>query len=77
MTTVLDASALLAYLKGEPGADSVELTLGESTISSVNWSEVVQKVLREDVDVAAMTTNLTAAGLKIEQFNQEDAEAAA
>lgn len=77
MTTVLDASALLAYLKGEPGADSVEPAIGESVISSINWSEVVQKVLVEEVDVVTMTASLVAAGLKIEPFTQEDAERAA
>lgn len=38
MTVVLDASALLAYLKDEPGVDVVEAILAESRISSVNWA---------------------------------------
>lgn len=38
MTVVLDASALLAYLKDEPGGDVVEAILGESMMSSVNWA---------------------------------------
>lgn len=42
--TVLDASALLAYLFEEPGAAEVERALkGQAVISAVNWAEVVSK----------------------------------
>ena len=39
-TVVLDASAVLALLHDEPGADQVELALGDAVMSSVNWAEV-------------------------------------
>ena len=42
---VLDASALLAMLQGEPGGEAVEELLQTAVISSVNWSEVAQKAL--------------------------------
>lgn len=38
---VLDASALLAMLKGEPGGDRVAEVIGEARISAVNHAEVV------------------------------------
>ena len=38
---VLDASALLALLLGEPGADKVRAFLANSTVASVNLSEIV------------------------------------
>jgi len=38
---VLDASALLALLQDEPGADKVAETIGEARMSSVNYAEVV------------------------------------
>jgi ribonuclease VapC len=42
---VLDASALLAYLQDEPGAEIVENALAQSSyISIVNWAEVLSKV---------------------------------
>jgi PIN domain nuclease of toxin-antitoxin system len=42
--TVLDASAFLAYLYEEPGADVVEQALGVGcTMSAVNWAEVLSK----------------------------------
>lgn len=77
MTVVLDASALLAYLKGESGADRVESLLGESVISSVNWSEVVQKAISVGIEVDVMRVNLRSAGLKIDSFTLEDGEKAA
>lgn len=42
---VLDASALLSLLQGEEGAERVEAVLGRSVISSVNYSEVVAKIV--------------------------------
>lgn len=42
MTTfVLDASALLALLLDEPGADNVKEVLADATMSAVNLGEVV------------------------------------
>lgn len=39
--TVLDASALLALLRSEPGASKVAEAIGAARISSVNYVEVV------------------------------------
>lgn len=53
---VLDSSALLAYLLGEPGADTVQAALAESAaISAVNYAEVLSKLsdLGRDADSAA------------------------
>ena len=44
--TVIDASALLAFVQGEPGADVVEQALGaDAMCGAANWSEVAPKVL--------------------------------
>jgi ribonuclease VapC len=40
---VLDASALLALLQQESGTEIVAAALQDSAISTVNWSEVLQK----------------------------------
>lgn len=74
---VLDASALLAYLKGEPGEDIVDRVLAESVISSVNWAEVVQKSIAAGADIEGMLSDLQALGLRIEPFTVEDADRAA
>jgi PIN domain nuclease of toxin-antitoxin system len=76
MTVVLDASALLAYLKDEPGGDVVEAILAESVISSVNWAEVIQKAIAAGVVVEGMLDDLQALGLVVEPFTPEDGEAA-
>lgn len=39
--TVLDASALLALLRDEPGAARVAEVMGDARMSSVNYAEVV------------------------------------
>lgn len=74
MTVVLDASALLAYLKGEPGGDRVDGVLAESVMSSVNWAEVVQKSIAASVNVDGMLDDLQALGLVVEPFMPEDGE---
>ena len=64
MTVVLDASAVLAFIAGEPGADVVEEALeGRPVRSAVNWSEVAQKVTAGGGDwsvAAALLTRLRA-----------------
>ena len=42
---VLDASAVLALLRGEPGADIVGQAIVSSILSSVNASEVAAKLI--------------------------------
>ena len=76
MTTVLDASAVLAYLKDEPGADVVKAVLAESVISSVNWAEVVQKMLGLGANVDNMLEEFQELGMTVEPFTVEDGEIA-
>jgi ribonuclease VapC len=42
---VLDASALLAFLQNEPGAEEVEAVLTRSCISAVNLAETLSKLV--------------------------------
>lgn len=74
MSVVLDASALLAYLQDELGGEVVGGMLAESTISSVNWAEVIQKSIAAKVNVDGMLEDLQALGLKIEHFTSDDGE---
>jgi ribonuclease VapC len=74
---VLDASALLAMLHGEPGADVVEEAAEDAAISTVNWSEVYQRVLARGVDVAGLRSDVEAFGLEVVPFTVDDAELAA
>lgn len=45
MRVVLDASALIAYLNVEPGGDVVATHLAEATLSAVNYSEVIARLV--------------------------------
>lgn len=76
MTVVLDASALLAYLRQEPGAEVVDGLLADARMASVNWAEVVQKSLSAGVDVEGMREDLQALGVRVEPFLPEDGERA-
>jgi ribonuclease VapC len=45
LESVLDASALLAYLQGEPGGEVVEEALAEGALmNSVNYAEVLSRL---------------------------------
>ena len=72
---VLDASALLAYLHDEPGGDRVRLA--GAMISSVNWSEVMQKAIARGVETKGMRQDLESLGLIIVDFDAHQAELAA
>ncbi|HXF50513.1 MAG TPA: type II toxin-antitoxin system VapC family toxin [Dehalococcoidia bacterium] len=74
---VLDASALLAAVRGEPGGDRVESQIGVAAMCAVNWAEVAQKSLAYGIDAAALRADLVAAGLTIVPFAAEDAEVSA
>jgi len=71
---VLDASALLALLHGERGGETVEELLGTSAISSVNWSEVIQKALEKKTRVEGLRQELESLGLEVIPFTAELAE---
>ena len=71
---ILDASALLALLQSETGADRVQAVLSKAFISSVNWSEVVQKLSVFDENAADIRPELEAIGLKIVPFTAQQAE---
>lgn len=77
MKIILDASALLAWLQDEPGAAAVEDELAQAAISSLNWSEVLQKSLVQGVDISGLRADLEALGLTILPFTAADAEQAA
>jgi len=74
--TVLDASAVLALVHDEPGANQVANALPGSTLSAVNLAEVVGKLVDADVEAQQLRTLLVSAGVTIEPFGGDDAELA-
>lgn len=78
MTSVLDASAVLAFLQDEDGADVVEQYLADgSVISAVNWSEVVQKLRVRGADWEVAAALLHSYGLRVLDATSDDAVQAA
>jgi len=71
---VLDASALLAYLHGEPGSEDVAPLLERASLSSLNFAEVLQRAVAAGVKVEGLREDLEAVGVVIEPFSAEDAE---
>jgi PIN domain nuclease of toxin-antitoxin system len=74
---VLDASAVLALLAGEPGADEVETLLDGSVMSAVNLSEVLQKTIQHGIDTDGLEYDLEALGVEIRSFDTVHARATA
>ena len=71
---ILDASALLAFLHNEPGAEQVHMALDSAHVSTVNWAEVLQKSLRRQVDITGMQEEFTEIGVTFEPFTPNQAE---
>lgn len=80
-TSVIDASALLAVLQNERGADEVVEAISAGTaISTVNLSEVLAKLAEHGhyAVPALMEINRTMEGaLRVEPFTEQDAAEAA
>jgi ribonuclease VapC len=74
---VLDASAILALLHEEPGADEVEELLDGALMSAVNLSEVIQKAEQHGVNSEGLEYDLEALGLELRDFDVAMARPAA
>ncbi len=76
---MLDASALLAYLRDEPGAEVVADAIATgAAISSVNLGEVLSRVADRGADPARVARQMTDRGLlggalAVEPFTSDDA----
>lgn len=78
MTAVLDASALLAWMQDEEGADAVEEALAAGArCGAANWSEVAQKVLAAGRDWELVRALLASYELGVEPVGTYEAEWAA
>lgn len=79
MSVVLDASAFLAYLNQEPGAEKVaQQMVGGSFISTVNLAEVYSKVAEWGQDAYLLEQALVSQGVlagvvEVVAFRPEDA----
>ncbi len=74
LESVLDASALIAVLRGEPGGSAVEPLLGRAAISAVNWVEVLQCYEAVGLSTSAKRQDVVALGVAVLDFTAADAE---
>ena len=74
---LLDASAILALLFDEQGANAVTDVVSRSLVSTVNWVEVSQRLLERGAAPEQVRARLVETGLRIEPLGYEAAERAA
>lgn len=83
MSYVLDASALLAFLQGEPGAERVAEALARpAAISAINYAEALGKLAEDGETAEDLARRFEAEGfvggvLEVEAVLAEDAPAIA
>ena len=70
---VLDASALLALLNNEPGAQRVRDILADSAISAVNLCETAGKLTNAGMSLEDARTSIELINLEVVPFDAESA----
>ena len=64
-SAVLDASAILAVLNSEPGAELVISTLDDAVVSIVNYAEVVSKLIERGAALTQVRLAFSKLGIRI------------
>lgn len=76
-SAVLDASAVLALIRDEPGADKVAAHIGRAAISAVNLQEVAKELLLSGLDEPTTRELLGELRLDVRAHDADAAYAAA
>jgi ribonuclease VapC len=69
----IDASALLAFLLGEPGGELVQARLPRSWISSVNLAETLSRLNDLEVQATELPLLLRGYGVRLSAFGADEA----
>jgi PIN domain nuclease of toxin-antitoxin system len=77
MSVVVDSSAVLALLLGEPGADAVAELIRDAEMSIVNLCEVMTKTVEAGGDAAEVNEIMLSYGTRIRAFREAHAIEAA
>ncbi len=73
MTVVLDSSALIAFLKEEPGAAFIESQLSSAVISAVNVQEIAKKMIDAGSSIDDVREMIHELDLDIRPHDAQDA----
>ncbi len=73
-SVVLDASAILAVLNGEAGADAILPELDGSQVSAVNYAEVTSKLASSGVGRRAASSSVLRLGVRVVEFDSDLAD---
>ena len=73
---VLDASALIAFIRNEPGADKVAAVLSGSCISAVNLEETLSKMIQYGNPLEAVSYQIERLRIPVIAFDAEQARIA-
>lgn len=76
-SVVLDASALIALLRNEPGADVVKKHLSDAMISAVNYSEILKKTIERGGSSDVTQAFIQNISIRIMPFDEAQAVASA
>ena len=68
---VLDASAILAFLRGEPGADVVSGYRGDAIVSAVNVAEAGARLANFGASPAEVRRSVALMSVEIVPFDEE------
>jgi PIN domain nuclease of toxin-antitoxin system len=71
---VLDSSALLAFINGEPGREKVAAMLPDAAMSAVNYAEVISKLVARGGSQSRVIELIKMADIKILEFDEAQAE---
>lgn len=71
MAAVLDSSAVLALLWGEPGAERVAAKVQDARVSAVNLSEVVARLVERGMTPVAARHAIQGLELRVDVFDAE------
>lgn len=75
--TVFDASAVIAWLRQESGAEVIQRYLDQATISAVNFQEAAKELLEQGMEIEEAATTLAELRLEVLPHDAEDALLAA
>ena len=76
MTIALDASAVLAVINSEPGAEMVQDAWTDASISAANYSEVIAKLVDTGLDDAEAIGVLEALPITVHALDAAQAQRA-